>query len=168
MKISKEDRKIIKQLKEEKKFDEIYEKYGRKIYLKNTPYKYKKDDRNQLAKKGRIEDIYLKYGERKYRMYLSDAKYKEIKEIKGKKAAFFYRFRRFILSILIAYSTPLIGVGAETDIATYKNSIVHSDEINEYEKKITEYAKVVNKYGFTDIQVFMKVYQDIWINARSF
>ena len=103
MKISKEDKEIIKQLKEEKKFDEIYEKYGRKIYLKNTPYKYKKDDRNQLAKKGRIEDIYLKYGAFKYRRYLPDAKYKEIKKAKGTLSAILYRIKRITSFIMLGY-----------------------------------------------------------------
>ena len=172
MKISKEDRKIIKQLKEEKNFDEIYEKYGRKIYLKNTDIEEQQRDVDYLKSTNQLKKIKEKYGIITYILCLDNMKYKKIVETKGKKKAKIWKVslitRRIIGAICFLYSVPLVGCGVFTDVLTFKNKIVHSDEIDEYEKKITEYAKKVNKLNLTDIQVFMKVYQDIWSNARSF
>ena len=43
----------IKKLKEEKRYEEIYQKFGMREYKKNTPFLYRKKDISRLAKEGK-------------------------------------------------------------------------------------------------------------------
>jgi hypothetical protein len=60
--LSKEDINDIKKLKEQQNYDEIYKKYGRNVYIKYVPKKYRKVELKKLKKEKRYFDIYNKYG----------------------------------------------------------------------------------------------------------
>ena len=77
------DKEEIKKLKKDKNYEEIYQKYGQKVYIKNVSSRYKKEDLKKLSKEGRYMDIYNKYGRDTYNKYLVQAQAREIRETKG-------------------------------------------------------------------------------------
>lgn len=85
--MTKEERSILKNLKKEKKYDEILKQFGQKEFAKNVDRAYKKQDIKKLKKEGKFEDIYLRYGKSQYNRLLNEAKQREIEEAYGKRSA---------------------------------------------------------------------------------
>ena len=170
--MNKEIKEEIKKLKKEKKFDEIFNKYGKEVFLKNVSKKYKKKDMKKLAEEDRIEDIYLRYGNKEYDKYLYDAEYRERIEANGRFKALLwkmnYHFKVLLTSTLIALPTPAIALGTAADMQIYKNGKEYAVDIEKYDEKITKYAEEIKKLGLNDIQTFMKVYQDMWNSIGGF
>lgn len=172
-KISKER---IKVLKKENKYDEIYFEFGKDGYNKNVPYKYIKKDLKKLKAEGRYEEIFIKYGENEYKKILDLAKYNEIKEAKGKVRAIFWKIKNetkkvikhlgIIIPIAISASATTLSLGVEYD--NKENAKKYEDEIKEYNDKIEEYAKEVNKIKLNDVQIFMKVMDDMWKSIKGY
>lgn len=49
-----------------------------------------------------------------------------------------------------------------------ENSITYAEEISSYDKKIQEYAKQINKLNLTDLQIIMKVMNDMWKSIAGY
>lgn len=162
----------IKRLKKEKNYEEIYRKFGSKEYVKNTPSSYRKKDLNKLVKEGKFEDIYSKYGKKVYNNLLSRAKYQEIKENKGRKSAILWRIKRSLkltgLYLGIASSTFTLSFPVLNASTTKENEIKYEKEIKNYDNKIKKYAEEVNKLKLNDVQVFMKVIDDMWNQIKGY
>ena len=162
----------IKRLKKEKNYEEIYRKFGSKEYVKNTPSSYRKKDLNKLVKEGKFEDIYSKYGKKVYNNLLSRAKYQEIKENKGRKSAILWRIKRSLkltgLYLGIASSTFTLSLPVLNASTTKENEIKYEKEIKNYDNKIKKYAEEVNELKLNDVQVFMKVIDDMWNQIKGY
>ena len=162
----------IKRLKKEKNYEEIYRKFGSKEYVKNTPSSYRKKDLNKLVKEGKFEDIYSKYGKKVYNNLLSRAKYQEIKENKGRKSAISWRIKRSLkltgLYLGIASSTFTLSLPVLNASTTKENEIKYEKEIKNYDNKIKKYAEEVNELKLNDVQVFMKVIDDMWNQIKGY
>lgn len=162
----------IKRLKKEKNYEEIYRTFGSKEYVKNTPSSYRKKDLNKLVKEGKFEDIYGKYGKKVYNNLLSRAKYQEIKESKGKKSAILWRIKRSVklagLYLGIASSTLTLSLPIMNASTTKENEIKYEKEIKNYDNKIKKYAEEVNELKLNDVQVFMKVIDDMWNQIKGY
>jgi hypothetical protein len=162
----------IKRLKKEKNYEEIYRKFGSKEYVKNTPSSYRKKDLNKLVKEGKFEDIYSKYGKKVYNNLLSRAKYQEIKENKGRKSAILWRIKRSLkltgLYLGIASSTFTLSFPVLNASTTKENEIKYEKEIKNYDNKIKKYAEEVNELKLNDVQVFMKVIDDMWNQIKGY
>ena len=175
--MNKEDKKIINQLKKEQKYEEIFMKYGSKIYRKSIPKKHREKELERLAEERKYEAIYNKYGQRICNKYLIYATYEEMKEVQGDKKAKKWMLKASIIELLASIgignialipSTILIGGPIVTEITTNINSIIYKEEIQEYEKNISQYAEEIKMLELNDLQTIMKVMQDMWENSQGY
>lgn len=162
----------IKKLKEEKRYEEIYQKFGMREYKKNTPFLYRKKDISRLTKEGKYEDIFNKYGKKEYDSKLSQAKYNDIKMEKGIANAILWRINRNIkrigLYLGIASSALTLSVPGINATTVKENGIKYEKDIEKYDEKIRSYADEVNKLKLNDVQVFMKVIDDMWSGIKGY
>ncbi len=165
---TKERYEDIINLLENKKYDEIFEAYGQRIYNLVAPKSYKKKDLKKLVKSGRAEDIYRKYGDFKYRWYLNKMRQIDVYNETGSKfKSGMNRFKniikRRIAPVLIAL--PIATIPLEEmfhKIYIDDNAKIYASEIREYDKELKEYAEKIKKMDLTDIQIFAKVMRDMW------
>ena len=178
--MNKEIKEQIKKLKKEKKYDDIYLKYGSKEYVKNTPRKIKKQETKRLFSEGKYIDIYNKYGEEQYNKILVKAMYKEIKENSNTLKAVLWRIKENIIAgtkntAIIATGVLTLGLptvavmGAEfVSEEKNKNSVIFEEDIQKYNEKINKYAKEVNAMNLDDVQIYMKVMNDMWGSIQGY
>lgn len=173
--------KLAQKLAKEGKYEEIFALYGSKYYLKFVPYKYKKNDIKKLLQEGKFEDIYIKYGPNIYEKYVHKMKAMDIYLETGSKSKSKGTFvlnkiksgtKRTILPLFISGVTvfegfPILIASCYDQIIT-KNSITYAEEISSYDKKIQEYAKQINKLKLTDLQIIMKVMNDMWDSIAGY
>ncbi len=170
--MDKKTKKDVKRLIKERKFDEIFEKYGGTCYRNYVPTWYSYEEIKKLKKEKRYEDIYIKYGYNEYRKILEKARYDEIKEYKGKTKAYFYKTKCILKHIGV--NTALVFTGfavfsaGTTEEIIKMNSIQYADEIEEYDKKIKNYAEKIRKMNLTKLQTLMKVTEDMWDNIEGY
>ncbi len=174
--MDKESKEKIKLLKKQEKYNQIYLDYGAEAYQKYTPSKVKKAELKKLKKEGRYEDIYNKYGPAEHEKILVKAMYEEIKEAKGPLKAILWNIGKK-LKIATAYTaliaatsaTTLTGMAmsdAEKNIKN--NAIEYAADIEQYNNKINKYANEINEMNLTDVQVFMKVMDDMWGSIKGY
>ena len=174
--MDKESKEKIKLLKKQEKYNQIYLDYGAEAYQKYTPSKVKKAELKKFKKEGRYEDIYNKYGPAEHEKILVKAMYEEIKEAKGPLKAILWNIGKK-LKIATAYTaliaatsaTTLTGMAmsdAEKNIKN--NAIEYAADIEQYNNKINKYANEINAMNLTDVQVFMKVMDDMWGSIKGY
>lgn len=174
--MDKETKNIIKQLKRDKNYHAIFVNFGRIAYLNNIPRSYKKKEIKKLKKEGRYEDIFSKYGEEEYNKILLHACIQEMKEAKGSLRAYSWgilqRIKMFTkqvgiytASILLGLSAILIEAGQEK---IDENGIKYEKEIERYNENISKYAEEVKKMNLSDLQIIMKVMDDMWNNIQGY
>lgn len=164
------DKEEIKKLKKDKNYEEIYQKYGQKVYIKNASSRYKREDLKKLSKEGRYMDIYNKYGRDTYNKYLVQAQAREIREAKGLLSSVLFRIRsktREIalgLGIFTAITVPTFTViGAESTKKSIEEiQATYEEEIRENDEEIAKYAQEVRDMELNDTQIIMKVMDDMW------
>ena len=164
------DKEEIKKLKKDKNYEEIYQKYGQKVYIKNVSSRYKKEDLKKLSKEGRYMDIYNKYGRDTYNKYLVQAQAREIREEKGLLSSVLFRIKsktREIalgLGIFTAITVPTFTViGAESTKKSIEEiQATYEEEIRENDEEIAKYAQEVRDMELNDTQIIMKVMDDMW------
>lgn len=170
-KINKEK---IEKLMKEQKYDEIFVGFGKKAYDEYAPTSHRIKDLNKLEAEGRYDDIYNKYG--KNNKLLKKAMFNEIKEERGNIAAYLWSLKQSIYAILkktgIITSAGLLGLGVllptTTTLTKSENSKKYEAEIEQYNDNIEEYAKEVQTMQLSDIQIFMKVMDDLWENIQGY
>lgn len=164
------DKEEIKKLKKDKNYEEIYQKYGQKVYIKNASSRYKREDLKKLSKEGRYMDIYNKYGRDTYNKYLVQAQAREIREAKGLLSSVLFRIKsktREIalgLGIFTAITVPTFTViGAESTKKSIEEiQATYEEEIRENDEEIAKYAQEVRDMELNDTQIIMKVMDDMW------
>lgn len=178
--MDKETKEQIKKLKKDKKYDEIYLKYGSDIYVKNTPNKIKKKEIKKLFSEGKYIDIYNKYGEKQYNKILLKAMYREIKDNTNVIKATLWRIKKSMIKGLkntlivatgvLTLGPPAIAVsGAEfVKDEKNKNQIIYEEDIENYNERINKYAQEVNSMNLDNMQIFMKVMNDMWGSIKGY
>ena len=172
-KISKEN---IKRLKKDKKYDEIFVKYGIKAYKKYVPLRYRIQDQIKLQEEGKYEDIYNKYGKEEYSRILTKAMYDDIKQERGIGKAIIWRIKSGIAKtdkkVGIISSLSFLSLSSmivnTSEGAINENAKQYKNEINEYNENISDYAKNVKAMNLSDTQIFMKVMDDMWKNIKGY
>lgn len=171
LKETKNQYKDIKQLLKDKKYDEIFEKYGREIYARVIPPKVKKAEIKRLLEKGRYEDIYRKFGEKVYNSHLIQMRKNDVQtetgsKYKGSIEEFKYwlkiKFAPILLSagLLFSSSMPVL-ISTTAQSIKRENEIEYSEEIEEYNEHLKEYAKEIQSLNLTDTQIFVKLMYDL-------
>ena len=185
---TKEKKKTIKDIKKEVKtkknidekseyYEEVYHIYGKDIYDEVTPKKYKKADVKELLKENRFQDIYFKHGKEEYEKHLGYMKQQDIiyetgNKPKGILAKLLYNIKnttkkRIIPTALgIAISSATFPIIAETEIQSNRQK--YSSEIENYIQNIEDYGKDVKKMHLSDLEVSMKVMDDMWKNIKGY
>lgn len=177
MKEEKRIKKEVKKLAKEKKYNEIYEQYGTKWFRKYVSHQYKKEDIKKLEKEGKFFDIYHRYGEEE--LDYSEIYKRDIEMETGKKPNLFQRIKEYrrkgieffkIALLTLGFdSTILIGYTAtSSDIEKFNNGITYKKEIKEYDEKIEKYANEVKEMNLNDIEIIMKVTNDMWENIYAY
>ena len=174
--MNKETKNKIKQLKKQKKYDEIFINYGRTEYIRNIPKSYRKQEIKKLKNEGRYEDIFSKYGEEEYNKILLHARVQEMKEVKGALRAYSWGILQrikiftkqvgiYTVIVLLGISATLIEAGQEK---IDENGIKYEKEIERYNENISKYAEEVKKMHLSDLQIIMKVMDDMWSNIQGY
>lgn len=130
----------IKNIEKKGNYQDIYERYGEKEYLKHID-KYKAND---------IYNETGNYG--KYVLY----KTKRVitKELSG--------IIRASMTVPVMISIFIGGVNIFNQTMVNENYKLYTTEIENYNDNIKNYAEQVNSLNLTDIQVIAKVLDDIW------
>lgn len=164
--MDKISRKKIKKLKQDKKYDEIFLEFGKKAYIHYAPAKYKKEELKRLKKEKRYEDIYNKYGKDTYNTILVKAMYDEIKEAKGTIKAILWKIQYELKKIGFTSAFSIMQLTAISSLYTeatiMDNKVKYESEIEQYNNNISKYADEVKSLNLSDIQIFMKVMDDMW------
>lgn len=173
-----ERRAHITKLLELKKYEEIYQLYGRKIYNTVISNKYKNKDIDKLISEGRFEDIYVKYGKENYNKRIYDMQAIDVYNETGSKFRSFlnkaknkllHRVAPVLLStsLATATATPFV-LGATTDSMKNENAIKYAEEIEKYNEKIDKYAEEVRALNLDDTKIMMKVMSDMWAGIKGY
>ncbi len=161
--MDKISREKIKKLKQDKKYDEIFLEFGKKAYINYAPAKYKKEELKRLKKEKRYEDIYNKYG---YNTILVKAMYDEIKDAKGTIKAILWKIQYALKKIGFTSAFSIMqltaGMSSMTEDTIMDNKVKYESEIEQYNNIISKYADEVKSLNLSDIQIFMKVMDDMW------
>lgn len=174
----KKNIKDIIQLMKEKKYDEIYQKYGRKTYLRVVSNKHQIRDIDKLMEEGRFFELYEKYGEKIYRDYLREMKKVDVENELGIKFKFnnylFFENMTQNLKIIrnqaakVMLGLTIVSGGFSTMISSQydqvieNNSKIYQSEIKDYDEEIKTYAEHINSMNLSDLEIIMKVMNDMW------
>lgn len=179
-----DDIKTIAKLKLEKRYDDIYKQYGREVYLITVSDKYKYTDIRNLLDHGRYLELYEKYGEEIYKKYMKQMRKKDVENELGIHFGFInYLFLENLKGTFSVLRNKAIKVGAGVAItcgyvaavlsSSYddiieENSVTYSEEINEYDIEIKKYADYINSLNLSDLEIIMKVMNDMWSNIDGY
>lgn len=170
--MNEETKNKIKQLRKQKKYDEIFINYGRKEYIKNTPRSYQKKEIRKLKNEGRYEDVFCKYGENEYNELLLHARTQEIKEAKGFLKAYSWGCLQRIKMLMIYIVSVFLGTSAlvmnSAQMLINENGVKYEKEIEDYNENVDKYAEKVKKMQLNDLQIIMKVMDDMWNNIQGY
>lgn len=164
-------------LLENKKYDEIFVKYGQNIYLKTVPYKVREKDVKNLFEQGRYEDIYLKHGSNKYEKYLDKMREIDVLTETGSKTKgvierikywFKIKFAPLLLSAGLAVASTPFTTSLGVNAIEIENAIEYAEKIEEYDEYIQKYAKKIKNMNLTDTQIFVKVIYDMWKEIKGY
>lgn len=175
LKKQKKDEKL-KNLIKNKKYNEIYLEYGKEKYHKYASAKHKKQDIINLFKEGRYLYIYTKYYDDTYdKLTLKMMRNEMLLENKNKYYADLYdikiKIKKTLISINLVMS-GVIGILGKFEIDKYIdykfNEIEYSKELDIYNQRVEEYAKNINKKNLSDLEIFMKVTDDMWNDIEGY
>lgn len=163
----------LRQLAKEGKYDEIRFRYGIKAYEKYTPNKIYFKEKQQLIDQGKFFEVYEKFGQKQYKTSMSMLMYKDIlqetsNKHKAKLYSNWYTFSRILAMILIVFL-----IRSQLNILLIFTSIKFEEErYNTYLTNIEEYSNnitmICNENNFSDLDIFMKLFSDMWKNSRGY
>lgn len=169
---------IIYKLFKEHKYDEIYEKYGKEIYSIITPNKIKNNEIEKLIENGDFLFIYEKYGVDIKKEHFKKIRLKDIENelginFKFNSYVFFNDLKRKFKLICnkltfklcyFLYISFIIGslISDYSDDIINENTITYQNEIEDYNNEIESYAQYINSLNLSDLEIIMKVMNDMW------
>ncbi len=177
-----EDYIIIAKLINEKKYNDIYVRYGKQCFLDFTSYSYQKEELNNLLKNGRFLDIYEKYSTSTYNKYLKKMTKIDIKNELGKNSIKYIIFEKLKNKLRLIKQNTVIGlatlstisiclaaeISTSFDTIINNNSIKYENEINDYNQEIKEYAEYIKSLKLSDLETIIKVINDMWSNIDGY
>ncbi len=174
--MDRKTRNKIKQLKKQKKYDEIFVYYGKKAYKKYVPTSYRDEDLERLKEEGRYEEIFNKYDKKDYESLLIHARAQEMKEAGRPFKADVWEFiqevkrtiKRFGINAIFTTSAFMLANTNMQQGMIYANAQKYEDEIKAYHENITKYAEKVKAMHLNDLQVIMKVMDDMWKSIKGY
>lgn len=131
--MDKEQKKEIKKLKKEQKYEDILTLYGTETFRKNVSRKYRKADIDKLYEEGRYEDIYRKYGEKWYNEKIELMKISELERTCGKRS-----IRAIVANAKFYLKATLFSLGLTTILGTAQAVLPMATTIAISEDKKTE------------------------------
>lgn len=174
----------LRKLMEEKRYGLIYSKYGKfDLFFIKYLRRYKKEDINKLLKEGKYQDIYNKYGEKEYNKYVvkayetdvlnetNDLTKMKLYKTNYKLKSGFDKILKKTKNILPLVSSFMLVLGTFSFVVqkiTNYNEFKFKDELAEYNLNNDNYAKKVNSLNLNDLQIIMKVMDDIWTNMDGY
>lgn len=180
----KKNIKDIIQLKREKKYDEIYQKYGRETYLRVVSNEHQIRDIDKLMDEGRFFELYEKYGEKIYRNYLREMKKVDVENELGIKFKFnnylfFENMTQNLKTIRNQVAKVMLGltivsggfstmISSQYDQVIENNSKIYQSEIKDYDEEIKNYAEHINSMNLSDLEIIIKVMNDMWSSIDGY
>ena len=175
-----EDAKRLRKLVKEGNYSKIYEIYGQKKYLNVTTLSYKMKEIDSLLNDGRFNEFYEKYGESIYMGYIKRMMKADIENELGIKPGFvnclFFEnlrkplnfVRKSIFNVgFCALFSPLFLLGGSNSIIK-ENNVLYAEVLDEYNNEIEAYASYINSLGLTDLEIIVKVINDMWTNIEGY
>ena len=159
-------------------YNQLYLKYGNKIYKKYTPYKVKEKDIEFLINDNRFVEFYLKYGEKEFNHQKFLIKSIDMEFETGNKfKSFLYKHTHHFIDNLFKIFLPLatslslslpVYTAVSSEIEQFKTYNSNSDEIEEYLDNIKNYSQQISDYNLTDLENIMKLIYDLWKNIDGY
>ncbi len=140
--MTKEEKRIIKQLKKEKNYEAIFQKFGRKVYNKYASDEYKENDLEKLKEEGKYEAIYLRYGAHKYNKLLRKIKQEEIEAECGKFSIDAIKNR---IKVTLGIALSALGITTSSASALLVGEAIYQSEAIKKQNEI-EYATEIEDY----------------------
>lgn len=182
--MKKEDILKIRQLISEKEYDEIYNLYGGKVYRFVTPLAYKQVDKKNMLLDGRFTAVYEKHGEAAIKNHLRYIQLCDIENELGMNFNFVsaYVFERLKINAKLvkklAVGVTIAGLALPptfygllsnaSDSLIEDFEITYESDLDEYNASIEEYAKYINSLGLNDLEIIIKVMNDMWSNIYGY
>jgi len=179
--LSKEEKEEIKILKKEKRFDDIYYKYGQDVFFNNVEKSYLRKDVKKLIREGKFIDIYNKYGEDVYKKHLRAMKKIDKRNEKyGKDTSIvpFYgnsilrKIRNIIIYLTAGTTATFATFGHAGDKMKSKDIEENSSKVEEYINDVKEYSEnfknVIRENNLNDVEIFMKLIDDMWKEIEGY
>ncbi len=171
----------INRLMSEKKYGELYSKYGKlETFFVKDLRKLKKTEIKMLEKQGHYEEIYEQYGENEYNKKIHTYKPYDIYNETGKKSKLvLYKAKHYsakglknilkIASIVPISSMVLLGgVNIYNQNVAAKNTELYASELQAYTENLSEYADYINSLNLDDTQIIAKVLYDEWSSIEGY
>lgn len=152
----------LKELKDQKKYEEIFEIYGAEEYRKAIPKSYSRKELKRLIKAKDYKQILEKFGEA---YYIKCAPMKFIKKetyslVKKKKKY----IQKDVLSNIAAATVGVMviagGIPVVEDYSIRQTEEEYSDMLLAYNEKKKVYAEKINTLDLNQMELFMKVMYD--------
>ena len=164
--LDKATRQEIKRLKKQKQYEEIYERFGSKVYVKSSPRMYMRKRIKELIKQGDYQKIKEKFGKSKYRAYLPlitrDKVYKrtnsKLKANGAYVAGKILRFVPYVMLEALLMTGTFLGVNRTLYLETGK---ANHEIIEQYNADVEQYAEYIKSLNLTQEEIIVKVISDI-------
>lgn len=171
--IEKENIRTIKALKKQGKYEEIYQIYGVNYFRKFVSSKYKRQDIKKLEQEGKFLDIYNKYGSFTFKAYQKDfenetGKKPNIFQILKYNAVVRKDLGSALKDSIFYISAFTLSLGFFSDLLLQINSFQNKNLINNYNKKIIEDTKDVKSQNLSDLEIFMKLMNDLYEDNQGY
>lgn len=172
------DKAILRFLIENGLYDKIYLYFGKDKYRKHTPIKVQVQDIYELLVEQRYYHLYEKYGDRVYSLLLPYIKRKDIENEIGKKEASKDRIKSFIACVLITLiftngliDTALFSIYKRNfadGLERYESDLELRETLEGYDEAIQKYAEYINGLDLTDLEIIVKVIDDMWSSIYGY
>lgn len=175
IKLKKVDEELLARLKKEKAYDQILYLFGRKTYWEHTPKSYQVQEIRRFLSEGNETAIMEKYG---------PAATKILRQFINKKetSSDNFRFKNNLKAGIVTILIVLTFIKTGTDIVFIKSwnkiflkgiEMYGEDEeiakiLESYDESIEEYAKYINALQLDDLEIIVKVMDDMWNSIEGY
>lgn len=170
MNLSEQEKKLAqierhcKELAREKRYDEIFETYGKEKYYKYVSKNERLKDAEKLYNRGDWLLLYEKHYDL-YEKYLPKMREIDIMKETGSKPKGVLERLKYFIKIKIApffLSTLLLPgrINVTFSIMRFLNKYSHYTESNEYTKYLEEYTEKIRKLNLSNIDLIVQLFYD--------
>lgn len=178
IKLNKLQIEDIKKLKKQKRYLEIFNRYGIKTFEKKLSILCRHKVRMDLIKKGDIDTLTELFDTSKVKESVTLMNQRdEFKKSKNKVVgAVRYTGKRTICGLprkiairsLLTVSILIAAAYAEFDSIRNENITKNQELVDEYEDKVERYAQYINSLNLDDDEIIAKLVTDMWENIEGY